>query len=52
MTEMEKLVQRAEELGIPNASLYWLLPVKKREDFLRKDIEKAEKAAQSTPEDE
>ena len=45
MTEMEKLVQRAKELGIPNPELYYLLPVKKREDLLRCDIEKAEKSA-------
>ncbi len=45
MTEMEKLVQRATELGIPNPELYYLLPVKKREDLLKRDIEKAEKSA-------
>lgn len=49
MTEMEKLVQRATELGIPNPELYYLIPTKDREDLLRKDIEKIEK---STPADE
>lgn len=45
MMEMEKLVEKATELGIPNPELYYLLPVKKREDLLRRDIEKAEQSA-------
>lgn len=43
--EMDRLIRRAKELGIPNAELYWLLPPKKRENLLRRDIEKAEKSA-------
>lgn len=49
----EELVAEAEALGI-NASMYYLLPSHRREDLLRKDIERAKKSAaeQSTPADE
>ena len=49
----EQLMAEAEALGI-NASLYYLLPANRREDLLRKDIERAKKisAEQSTPADE
>lgn len=38
----EKLVKEAEALGI-NASMYNLLPAKKREAALREDIARAKK---------
>lgn len=40
----EALVKEARALGI-NASLYCLLPPDKREEALRKDIERAKKSA-------
>ena len=49
----EKLIAEAEAVGI-NASMYYFLPVNRREDLLRKYIEHAKKMAaeQSTPADE
>lgn len=40
----EELIRRAVALGI-NVSLYWLLPPDRREDAIRKDVERAEKSA-------
>ena len=40
----EKLIAEAEAVGI-NASLYYFLPANRREDLLRKDIERAKKRA-------
>lgn len=49
----EELMAEAEALGI-NASLYYFLPPDRREDLLRKDIERAKKYAdeQSASDDE
>ena len=41
----EDLIREAEQYGI-NASMYYLLPPKKREKALQKDIQKAKKARQ------
>lgn len=49
MEEMEALILEAKSLGIPNPTLYRLLPESKRIEALKKDIEKAK---QSTPADE
>ena len=46
---MEELIQEAKTLGIPNPTLYRLLPANERIPALKKDIEKVKK---STPEDE
>lgn len=40
----EDLIAEAETLGI-NASLYYFLPPHRREDLLRKDIERAKHQA-------
>ena len=40
----EELMREAEALGI-NASLYYLLPASRREEALKKDIEKAKRSA-------
>ena len=49
MEEMEVLIQEAKSLGIPNPTLYRLLPENKQTEALKKDIEKVK---QSTPADE
>ena len=45
MEEMEILIQEAEELGIPNPTMYLLLPENKRIDALRRDIDRAKQSA-------
>ena len=45
----EALIREAERYGI-NASMYWLLPPDKREKALKKDLEKAKKAAKCAAE--
>lgn len=49
----DELVAEAEALAI-NASMYYLIPSHRREDLLRKDIERAKKRAaeQSATDDE
>ena len=47
---MTELIIRAHELGIPNPSMYWLLPPDKRVKKLKEAIAEAEKAAQSKDE--
>ena len=47
----EELIERAEALGI-NASLYYLLPPEERERALKKDVERAERAAREGNTDE
>lgn len=49
MEELEALILEAEELGIPNPTMYRLLPESKRIEALKQDIERAK---QATPEDE
>ena len=49
MEELELLIQEAVQLGIPNPTLYRLLPESKRIEALKQDIAKAK---QATPEDE
>ena len=45
MEELEALILEAEELGIPNPTMYRLLPENERVDALKRDIEKAKKPA-------
>lgn len=41
MEELEKLIQEAKDLRIPNPTMYLLLPKNKRIDALKKDIARA-----------
>lgn len=50
METMTELIQRASELGVPNPSLFMLLPPKRRVPEIKKAISKAEKAARSKDE--
>ena len=45
MEEMEILIREAEELGIPNPTMYLLLPENKRIESLKKDITRAKQSA-------
>ena len=42
---MEELIQEAKALGIPNPTLYRLVPVDRRLEGLKKDICKAKESA-------
>ena len=44
---MEELIVRAKSLEIPNPTLFWLLPAKKRKRELEKAIMQAERSASS-----
>lgn len=45
MEELEALITEAEALGIPNPTLYRLLPKDKRIEALKRDIEKTKQSA-------
>ncbi len=45
MEELEILIQEAKELGIPNPTMYRLLPEEKRIEALQKDIARAKESA-------
>lgn len=44
MEDLEALIQEAKELGIPNPTLYRLLPANRRYEALKQDIEKAKQS--------
>lgn len=50
MEELETLILEAEALGIPNPTMYKLLPKDKRIDALKKDIDRAKKQSASADE--
>ena len=45
MEKLEILIQEAKELGIPNPTMYRLLPKEKQIESLQKDIRKAKESA-------
>ena len=45
MEELKILIQEAKKMGIPNQTMYLLLPENKRVNALKKDISRAKQSA-------